>query len=54
MTETPWVLVTDRAPIRGDLVDLSRDGKTKLDTLYWYPDIGNWEVAGLYWRPASR
>ncbi len=54
-TQTPeiWVLATHRQPPRGSqvMVGRERNGRIEaLDQLYWYPEIGNWNLNGMYWR----
>jgi hypothetical protein len=49
-----WVLAVHRQPRRGARVEIGRLNKEgaveALDKLYWYPETGNWNLDGMYWR----
>jgi hypothetical protein len=55
MPDDQWIQAAVRQPARGQRVDIGRFGRSEtiefLDTLYWYPM--NWNLHGMWWRPAA-
>lgn len=55
MSTNPWRLVIQEAPPIDANVELSRDGKTRLDTICWTKYIASIaNKTGLWWRFAQR
>lgn len=52
-----WRPAHGEPPARGAFVEIGRIDHTgdiaALDKLWWYPEYGNWNLVGMWWRPAN-
>jgi hypothetical protein len=51
-----WFAADQNSPAHGLEVDIGRfdmerGAVVSLDTVFWFPEHGNWNLVGMYWRP---